>query len=917
MKITLLFFTLTCITFVFPIYSQGNSKQFNKIMNASIDEELKEQKLDSFFNYKLKSPATLDLANCYHDYGLYLYRKWRINIKKEQIKKVIFYTEQSLAIKKYLCSDEISRQSIDKTLFNLAFFNFKANNYFFTIDYFEEFIDFGEREKKPRAYIWLAISYAKIGDFHKALNSSEKAIALSDQDSKDQKSIIDLLLSRADIYSIMGYKEYSDEIKLNLGRADSILNHMESDKTDSKNRIYQAEGNRLLATGNYQKAIVNFSKTLKSLDSRDSISMAMVYNSIGLSLLYLKEFDLAISNLNSSIKYDPKYTPVYENMGDLYIAEQSFMKALLEYQKAISYTISNDEEIKYDDLISKEELEVAVNKYYLLHHLIQKAKGWVHYYHFDKNKNHLLQALKTFKMADQLVDIIRFESTEYKSKLFWREQSAALYMKAVETSYLLDKPEEAYYFMEKNKAVLLLEDITNEQAKENAKIPEDIAKREYELKQAIYFSENELNLAKNQHKDSVQRIKDTIYEDKRMYEKFVDSIADAYPEYAVNKKKIEVLPYDRFTADYISDQEVVLQYILNKDKGYGLLTTTNESVFFEIEDITALQKNIFILQKQSSDWLSNEEQLTAYHKNAHAIFRQLVPSQVYKYCTGKKITIVPDDTLQQISFDVLTTSTKLHSYFIKDTEIRYAYSMSYLDRKRQIQYVPKYPFIGFAPVTFTTQELGDLALSKDEVISISDVFNGEALVGEKATTTNFLDTIHQFKVIHLSTHADTGGVIDPWIAFSDKKLSLKEIYATKNQSDMVVLSACKTSMGELKEGEGVMSLARGFFRSGTKSVISSLWATNDKASQELMIDFYKEIHQGATKATALRNAKLNYINSHSGSELSPFYWGALILIGNNDSIDMTTGFSVFYWIGMVSLILIILIFLIKYYRKAI
>ncbi|WP_158250454.1 CHAT domain-containing protein [Aquimarina sp. I32.4] len=83
------------------------------------------------------------------------------------------------------------------------------------------------------------------------------------------------------------------------------------------------------------------------------------------------------------------------------------------------------------------------------------------------------------------------------------------------------------------------------------------------------------------------------------------------------------------------------------------------------------------------------------------------------------------------------------------------------------------------------------------------------------------------------------------------------------------------------------SLARDFFYSGAKSVVSSLWAANDKSNQELMIDFYKGLDQGMTKSTALRNAKLKYIQTHKGSELSPFYWGALVLIGDHKQISLS------------------------------
>ncbi len=878
------------------------SQDFNQILNTDIDIELKEQKIDSFFKKNALILNDLETSNYYRQFGLWYFRNWNKNKNRMLLKKAILYTEKSKQNRSHL-----DNTSLSKILYNLGVFNSKNNDFFAAIDNFNEVIEICTNEKKILStYVALGEAHQKIGDFHKALKNIEKAIELSNGKMLYQRKIVDGYLQGADIYSLMGYKEYSTEIQLNLEKSDSILNLVSYNKLEQKNRIYQIEGNRLLKIEKYSEAAVSFFKVLENIHSQDSISKAMVHNSIGVVFLRLKKYDKALINLQKAISYNPKLTLPYENMGDFYIAQQEFDKGLYQYQKAINYTVSNNQEFSYNDLIPKEKLELAVNKYYLLHHLIQKANGWVHYYHYDQNKNHLTQALKTFKLADELVDIIRFESTAYKSKLFWREQGASLYMKAVETCYLLQKPEEAYYFMEKNKALLLLEDITNEQAKENAKLPVTIAKREFMLKQAIYLSENELNHLTIQPKDSLQLIKDKVYHNKRIYEKFIDSISHVYPAYATNKKKIKVLPYSTFNATYISGEEVVVQYILNKNQGYGLLTSIAGPVFFEIKDVLMLQENILDMLKQSSQPLLNQEELTMYHKNANAIFRQIIPQEVYEVVKGKKLTILPDHTLQQISFDGLITSIQEHSYFIKDVEIRYAYSMSYLDRKNQFSHHPKYSFMGLAPVTFTIKELGDLRFSKEEVISISDMFEGNTLVGEKATKSNFLDTINQYGIVHLSTHADVGDGADPWIAFKDEKLTLNEVYATKNQSDMVVLSACKTSLGELKEGEGVMSLARGFFHSGAKSVVSSLWATNDKSSKELMIGFYKEIERGATKASALRNAKLNYINTHNGSELSPFYWGALILIGDNSSISLSQNSYYWYW----TVLFIVLVFII-------
>jgi len=145
-----------------------------------------------------------------------------------------------------------------------------------------------------------------------------------------------------------------------------------------------------------------------------------------------------------------------------------------------------------------------------------------------------------------------------------------------------------------------------------------------------------------------------------------------------------------------------------------------------------------------------------------------------------------------------------------------------------------------------------------------------------------METANGHQIIHLATHASLGDGENPWIAFSDGKMSLKEIYATPTQSEMVVLSACNTSQGDLKPGEGVMSLARGFFYSGAKCVVSSLWPITDRGGRDIMKSFYQSLISGDTKSAAMRRAKLDYLQEAKIPELKhPYYWAGFVVLGDN------------------------------------
>ncbi|TPN87697.1 CHAT domain-containing protein [Aquimarina algicola] len=880
--------------------------------NASI--EVRQQQLDSFFLIEKDKIPLKVLADCYHDYSLrWCYGvQWRKAGNNSFSEQAIEYAKKALKIRENL-SDR-NTKDLKNTLFNIGYFNYLKENYFEAIKAFSDLVDLEHTDTKTMdANRMLGNAYTKIGDFYKALRYFDKVIAFCQKDTLNSKLLLRTYINRSSTYTSIGYLEFPEQINADLNKADSILKNTGIQDNLRKTSISLMRGNFHIKNNEFQKGISFFKKALVSLSEKDSVNIAKVYNSLGLSQLKLDKFAEAIENIQKSIAYNPNYSSPYENLGDYYIKKKKYKEGLSSYQKAIDIILQKKRETLYTDLVSKEELEVIADKDRLLGHLISKANGWVTYYRHDLNKNHLEKALQTFILADHLADLIRFESTEYKSKLYWREKGAVLYMNAVEVCYLLEKPKKAYYFIEKNKAILLLEDITHEQAKKNAKLPDHIAKREFDLKRKIYLSENNLQNTNTFSKDSITILKNKIYNHKQAHEKFVDSLAKAYPNYAEIKKKPTIIPYTFFKEKYIADNEVVLQYILNKEKGFGILHTPLQTIFFKINNTKQLCSNVINAHQQMAQPFMTRDDLSVFQRNTHFIFSQLIPQNVYNLIQDKKLTIVPDHILQQLPFEALSTHPQKLHYFIKDVEIKYVYSMSYLDRNRHMKRNPKKEFVGFAPITFKNSGLSNLSLSKNEIETIKKIYSGDLLIHKHASKTNFLDTINNYKIIHLSTHADIGETSNPWIAFANQKVSLNEIYATKNQSDLVVLSACKTSLGELQEGEGVMSLARGFFHSGTKSVVSSLWSTNDKANQELLINFYKNLSKGLTKSAALRNAKLDYIKNHEGSEKSPFYWAPLVLIGDNAPIPPSPSFSIWTGLTIICIILIVITFI--YYNK--
>jgi len=100
-------------------------------------------------------------------------------------------------------------------------------------------------------------------------------------------------------------------------------------------------------------------------------------------------------------------------------------------------------------------------------------------------------------------------------------------------------------------------------------------------------------------------------------------------------------------------------------------------------------------------------------------------------------------------------------------------------------------------------------------------------------------------------------------------------------TELVVLSACETGLGEIQNGEGVFGLRRAFQEAGAESVLMTMWAVPDRETQELMTLFYERWLSGKEKPVALREAQLEMrkrVMKRYGRDI-PQYWGGFVLVG--------------------------------------
>jgi CHAT domain-containing protein/tetratricopeptide (TPR) repeat protein len=147
----------------------------------------------------------------------------------------------------------------------------------------------------------------------------------------------------------------------------------------------------------------------------------------------------------------------------------------------------------------------------------------------------------------------------------------------------------------------------------------------------------------------------------------------------------------------------------------------------------------------------------------------------------------------------------------------------------------------------------------------------------------------QYRIVHFATHAVSDGehlersglvlsLFDEHGRPQNGFVGLQEIYGLNLPADLVVLSACDTSLGREVDGEGLMGLVRGFMYAGATRVMASLWSVDDEGTAQLMADFYKSLEEGSLgPAASLRAAQMEIRKQPRWR--SPYYWAGFQIEG--------------------------------------
>lgn len=356
----------------------------------------------------------------------------------------------------------------------------------------------------------------------------------------------------------------------------------------------------------------------------------------------------------------------------------------------------------------------------------------------------------------------------------------------------------------------------------------------------------------------------------------------------------------------LQPDETILEYVLAEPNSFCLALTRNDAV------IVRLGAGRQQIEQLTSQYLSNVMAGKYGSQEARKLYSLLL-TPVPNSLRLKRLVIIPDGSLYSLPFDSLLGTHG--QYALQSHIVSYAPSVTVLNflTNRHRAHQPQMAFLGIGDVPYDMEPQADesgasrgvvrtvsrglydisgahlypLPETRAELISASQALGDPKqtvlLLGDKATEAAFdSEPLADFKIIHFAVHGisipnfpERDALVlgrDP-DSTDDGLLQVRQIAQLRLDADLVTLSACNTATGKLEGEEGIIGLTQAFLFAGARTVASSLWPVDDASTEFLMNRFYIHLAQGQDEASALRQAKLDYLKQNP--DKPPIFWPRL------------------------------------------
>ena len=347
----------------------------------------------------------------------------------------------------------------------------------------------------------------------------------------------------------------------------------------------------------------------------------------------------------------------------------------------------------------------------------------------------------------------------------------------------------------------------------------------------------------------------------------------------------------------LSPRQCLVEYVLDERGSYAIEITRQDITIHALpprSQISKLSRSLVTAIRSGGESRGSAKELYS-----------LLVAPILHTDTDSLI-VIPDGPLHLVPFSALVDESG--AYLVERITLSAAPSATIyklLSSTRETRRATK-PFLGVAfspsdqsaaPSASATRgiaalrsgTLAPLRFGREEITEAAKTFGPDSVTldGTQASEQSLkAQPLGDFRVIHLAAHGVSDEmepdraalVLAPGNATEDGLWQSREIVRSRLNADTVVLSACETGSGRLQGQEGVMNLARAFLIAGSRSVVASLWAVDDRSTATLMESFYIHLKAGLTVSEALRAAQRDFIKDY-GEKAKPNLWAGFEVIG--------------------------------------
>ncbi len=756
--------------------------------------------------------------------------------------------------------------------------------------------------------------YMGTGDFHRCISyadkCSEMAIAYYSRIPGASVSMNEYI-SGCFVWKINALIELND-----YQAAEQLLVQRERDYskgTQNLGIIYTLLARVEVQSGKYDKAVGYFQKAFDyNRKSGFSAGCKATLSSLAYNVYFKHYRDyekakiiykkaLQYSNGNPETRRHDSFETlnILANIANVFVYQKQYDSASTYFQLAFDQIKPgfNEREIlksSREDFLQSEEMR------YLVDLVVNKADGKQRQFDETGDLRILGEAIQIYKRADQLLDRIRAEQSEFESKLFWRDVTHHLYENAIESCFKGKDVINGFYFFERSRAVLLAE-----QLNERKWFGENEILTMAQVKTRIFQKRKEL-LTHDASSKEYFEIQNELKSDNQELDRLVDIIRAKNPVYYHGFVDTTFIDLYQIRKNLLNDHQGLVEFYSGDSAVYSILITQKEVHLNKISK--AIYEN---LVSSYNRYISDVGLLNKEFSTFSAISRRLYQLifQANQVPDGR-IIVSPDG--QYFPVEALMVNER-KEYFLMNHAVSYTYSARFLlhQFENSTSFTSR-DFVGIAPLTYPHNEyLPSLPGSDLSLTKVRSFFrHSNSFIGDLASKTNFLKQFSKYKIVQLYTHAmDSSLTGEPVIWFSDSALYLSELVNDERPvTNLIVLSACQTALGKHYKGEGIFSFNRGFAALGIPSSVTNLWSVDNESTYKITELFYQYLADGEPIDIALQKAKIKFLSQSSKQNSLPYFWAATILAGKSEAPRLEAthrGNLLFVLAGLIGLTVII------------